>query len=112
MNIIVTDPGPARVITLSGSLDRDSAPKVRSQLDSILRTEGRKARLVLDLGGVSYISAAGLKTILHLIRETNRLDGRIVLCALGEYADEVLEATRTSYLVPVCPDIESALMEF
>jgi anti-sigma B factor antagonist len=107
-----TDSGPARVITLSGDLDPESIPQVRAGLDSVLREAQPKTRLVLDLSGVGYISAGGLKTILHLIREVNRLDGRLVLCGLGGYVAEALEATRISLLVPIRPDLETALREF
>ena len=112
MNISVTNPGPALVAALGGDLDQDSAPKVRARLDSILREAGPKARLVLDLAGVGHVSAGGVQTILHLAREINRLDGRLVLCGLGGYAAEILESARVTDLLPVSPDRESALKEF
>ena len=107
-----TDPGPARVVGLSGRFEPDSAAQLRDRLDRLLSRTGAKTRLVLDLGGVDYLPVEGLKTLLHLIRAVNRLDGRLVLCGLGEYAAEVLEGAGVSLLVPVSPDRESALQEF
>ena len=112
MIIRETDPGPARVISLQGDLNQEAAVQVRHRFDQVLRRAGRKARLVVDLAGVEYISAGGLKTILHLLREINRLDGRMVVCGLKEYPAEVFEATQVAALVSIRPDIPSALEEF
>ncbi len=112
MLISVTNPGPAQVVGLNGRLNQRSVPKVRSRLNSLLREVGAKARLVLDLQGVDYISAGGIQTILHLAREVNRLEGRLVLCGLGGYADDILKTARITDLLPVCPDQEAALREF
>ena len=112
MIVTETNPGPARVIGLAGRLDDDTADEVRRRLDSTLRKAGRKARLILDLSEVDYISAKGLKTIFHLAREINRLDGRLVVCGLGPNAAESFKVTHLSALVPICPNAKAALQEF
>ncbi len=112
MIISETNPGPARVIALKGGVDDDSAAQVRRRLEEILSRAGRKARLILDLGEADRLSAQGIRMILFLAREVNRLDGRLVVCGLSPNAADMFEASRLSDLVPICPDRKAALREF
>lgn len=112
MEFAESDRGSARVVTLSGRFEPDSAAELRTRLDGLLERAGPKPRLVLDLGGIEFLPAEAVKTLLHLIRSVNRLDGRLILCGLGDYAAEVLEGTGVSLLVPISPDRACALAEF
>ena len=65
--------GPDEVVlVVGGDLDLASAPQLSAALAGVLR-RGLGARVVLDLGGVGFIDAAGLGCI---VRAGNRLAGR------------------------------------
>ena len=60
---------------LSGKLDTESAPKLNAELAASL---GGITELVLDMTDLSYISSAGLRTLLSAQKMMNR-QGRMVL---------------------------------
>jgi anti-anti-sigma factor len=57
MNIATTQEGPTAVVRLTGRLDGEGALQLAETLDRLLR-EGRRS-VVLDMGGVSYLSSPG-----------------------------------------------------
>ena len=50
--------------------------------------------VVVDFRKVSYISSAGLRPLLNLVRRTRERGGRLVLCNLSPDVESVFEATR------------------
>ena len=70
---------------------------------------GEKA-LVMDLGGVDYISSAGLCTILILARKLNGSGGQLRFCCLKGMVQEVFSISREfNSLFPVFPSLTEAL---
>jgi anti-anti-sigma factor len=57
--------------------------------------------LLLDLGGVDLLSAAGLGELVTLHKRVRASGGRLVLCNVGERAYEVLRLARLTDLVEV-----------
>jgi len=53
-----------------------------------LAAAGEKA-IVIDMGGVEYISSAGLRVMLSLAKRTREIKGSLALCALGESVRQV-----------------------
>ena len=76
--IACVDDGPETRLALRGELDMLSAPLLARQIDAV---EGRKpARIVLDLGELSFMDVSGLRAILDAARSARR-DGRTVAVA-------------------------------
>jgi anti-anti-sigma factor len=72
--------------------------------------------VILDFQRVAYISSAGFRPLLSLLREVRTRGGRLILCGLQPDVQETFEVTRlisTSSSVPaafeVQPDIRSAV---
>ena len=59
---VVLEGGDPPVLALSGELDPASAPTLDAAVDAAL-AEGASA-LVMDLGGLSFIDSAGLRSLL------------------------------------------------
>jgi anti-sigma B factor antagonist len=79
------------VVGVSGEIDIASAPKLREELLGALRRHG--TRLVLDLGGVTFIDCAGINALLAA-RSHARLEGGWVRVArASRRADNVLMLT-------------------
>lgn len=95
--------GATLVWELSGSLDVASAPRLEDALEDAVATGD--LRLVVDLQGLEYVSSAGLRA---LLKAAKRL--RIALCTANGHVARVLEAGGIARLLPVRPDLESALL--
>jgi anti-anti-sigma factor len=54
--------GPVVEITLSGDLDAASAPRFQRELESA--AAGKPSRLVLRLGGLTYLASAGIRMLI------------------------------------------------
>jgi anti-anti-sigma factor len=57
--------------------------------------------LLLDLGGVDVLSAAGLGELVTLHRRVRASGGNLVLCNVGDRAYEVLELSRLTDVLDV-----------
>ena len=66
------------VLNVTGRLDAQKTTDFKKSLAQYL--SGRPSKLVLDLGGVTYISSAGLRELFLAARELQRGGGKLVVC--------------------------------
>jgi anti-sigma B factor antagonist len=78
------------VIGVMGDLDSRSAPSVQEQVLPSLPKDGR---ILLDLSGVSFVSSAGLRTMLLIYRQAQALNSSVALVGLSGEIRGVLSAT-------------------
>lgn len=81
MKIDITTADNISMATLTGELDGQSAPILENYILPLVHPQ---CQILLDMGGVSYISSIGLRALLLLHRETSSKKGRIVICCLTE----------------------------
>jgi len=79
------------VLRLDGELDTASAPTVEPHLRALTSTPGQ--RIVLDVGGVSFMSSAGVRLLQVALRTSRANGGEIALAAVGPPIQRVLEQT-------------------
>jgi len=66
------------VVEASGRIDSATAPELAAVFDEL--TEEGKCNLVFDMGGVDFISSAGLRVLINTQKTCQRLNrGRLVL---------------------------------
>jgi len=68
-----------------------------------------EARLLVDLGGVEYISSAGLRVFLMLARKVKEAGGRLVLCGMGASVRQVFDLAGFTALFAVEPSVEQGV---
>jgi anti-sigma B factor antagonist len=78
------------VATLDGELDGRAAPEVQDRLTRLVDTSHR---LLIDMTGVSYMSSAGLRTMLLLYRQAQCTDCLVALLGLSEDLRSLMAAT-------------------
>jgi anti-sigma B factor antagonist len=78
------------LISLAGSLDSRSAPAAQ---ESILPSLPEDGRVLLDLSDVTFVSSAGLRTMLLIYRQAQCVDTTVALVGLSDQLREVLSAT-------------------
>jgi anti-anti-sigma factor len=95
------------VVGLTGRLDTTSAPAFDAQLEPVLAEP--RPHILLDLAQVAYISSAGLRSILQLVKHASAHGGRVALCAAPPHIQEVIEISGFPTLLDLYPDRTSAL---
>jgi len=101
--------GNAIVIKVSGRMDAVTAPEFESECDS--RLEKGERFFVVDLGGLEYISSAGLRSILSTAKKLKAAQGSIHFCNLSGMVQEVFTISGFSTMFPVHGTLEEALAQ-
>lgn len=103
--------GGVTVLTVSGRVTLgDESIQMRTKIKELL-AQGKK-RLVLDLGGVSYIDSAGLGTLVAAYTSTRSSGGDIKLANITEKFDELLSITKLLTVFSVYKSVDEALKSF
>jgi anti-anti-sigma factor len=101
--------GELLLITISGRLDTNTAPEFDAKVAPLLAQPN--PRIVIDLSAVSYISSAGLRSILQLVKHTAAHGGRVGLYGAPSHIVEVIEISGFPALLDLYPDRESAIAD-
>jgi anti-sigma B factor antagonist len=107
MQIFTTKESDNLVLEVKGRLDAVTSPKLEEE-GRVWIDRGEKA-IIIDLGGVDYISSAGLRAILVLARRLNGSGGQIRFCGLRGMVQEVFSISGFTSLFPVFPTLPDAL---
>ena len=77
---------------MSGPLDNESAEPLFQSLNELIR-KGHH-RLMLDVSGVSYLSSAGISTLLKTYKQLSVIRGFFAVCEPSAQFAEVLRLTK------------------
>ncbi len=98
------------VFAISGRVDHDSAEDLKGGL--LAAAEGCRAdgdRLVIDLGGVEYISSVGLRTLMVAAKTVKAQAGVLVVANPTSVVREILEISRFNLVFTIYPSVAEAL---
>jgi len=97
------------VVEVSGRLDVTTAPLFDEQTAPLFAN--RCERVLLDLSAVSYISSAGLRSVLKIIKLCAASGGRVGIFGVSSHILEIIEISGFQALLDTYPDRETALKE-
>ena len=83
--------GRVVVVTARGRLDGSTSQAFSARLETLAK--GSEPRLVVDFSGIDFVSSAGLRVVLSLLKRVKAANGMLALCALQAPVKEVLEIT-------------------
>jgi len=106
MEISEASSGGAHIVSLKGRLDTRTAPDVEARLTALL---GTGAHVVADLGGVSYISSAGLRVLLKVAKQARMTEARFALAAPQVPVREVLEISGFDKVLGIHATVDAAM---
>ena len=92
---------------IQGRLDLQGAAVLESYAQQ--RLSAGDLRLVLDLGGVDYISSAGLRALLVVAKKVQAANGHLALCALTPMVLNVMTISGFQQLLKICTTQEEAI---
>ena len=61
---------------------------------------------------MEYLSSAGLRVILGVVKAIKQMEGNMVLCALNPIIGEIFEVSGFDSLIPIRDSVEEGLKEF
>ena len=70
---------------------------------------GADRDVIIDASGVTYMSTAGLRVLLHLWQDLKKEDRTLHICALKSYIQQVFEIIGFNQIIPNHADVAAAL---
>lgn len=107
MKMYVNDENGIVTLKITGRLDAESSILAEKQVRDIL--DGGNTRILFEFSELDYISSAGLRVILMTIKELRAKDGKVVLCSLNEYVQEVFDVSNFASIIPITPSPEEGI---
>lgn len=107
VNIDRVQVGDKVVLRVAGRMDVESANQFEPACEACI-SEGF-AKLVVDLGDLTYISSLGLRSFVTVAQKLKDKGGELRLCRLTGLVRQVFEITRLTQLFPLHDSVESAL---
>ena len=89
LSIAVESMPRVELVTVNGRIDSSSAGDFEKQLEDITNTN--RYNLILNLAGVSYMSSAGLRTLVKVKKACSRGRGDLRLSQPSSRVQEVLD---------------------
>lgn len=105
-----TRPGDGvAIFELSGEVDMHSAPALRAQLASPEGANPGPGRVIVDLGGVTFLDSTGVGALVGAFRLHRDAGGSLVFCHAQERVRRVFEITGLLDHLPLYPTRDAAL---
>lgn len=95
------------VVLMDGEIDSKTAPEAQSIL---LPFVGKHSRIVMDLSKVTFMSSAGLRTMLLIYRHVTAQNGKVALVGLSEQIKDTMDATGFLDFFELCATVDAAVV--
>ena len=107
LNIRTSSQGRALILHLQGRLDATTAQAFDRACQTALADPNQS--LIIDMHELSYVSSAGLRSILILHKTCAQQPCGLHFCALQESVAEVFEVSAFDRILSIYPTLEEAL---
>ena len=104
----VRSQGDATIVELSGDVDLDSSPKVRSVL---LESVREKRCVLVEMSEVSYIDSSGVASLVEAYQSARRDSTPFALVAVSDAAMRVLELARLDQVFAIHESVSDAIAD-
>jgi anti-anti-sigma factor len=97
-------PDAPRVVALAGKLDANSQIAAERFLEDLVATGAR--RVVLECSGLEFLSSAGVRPLLTLVKRVKPLGGGVSVCAARPHVRQLLEFSGLKALLSISSTVE------
>lgn len=101
--------GDVVLATPVGRIDHAAAPALEANLMPLIDRDGGRLSVVLDFGGVDYISSVGLRVLMVAARHARARALRIGVSALQPLVSEIFAISRFDAVLDIYPTVRAAL---
>lgn len=98
--------GKVKIVGLRGRLDASSSPGVEKQLQALIQGEDR---LVLDFSELTYISSLGLRVLIVVAKNVQKVNGKLALAGLNDHIYEIFRIAHFTSIFSIYPSCEEAV---
>lgn len=106
IDIQVEQEGTVYIVKLSGRLDAASTPLVEKKLEKLQETS---TKLLIDFGGVHYLSSAGMRLLLSTSKKLKAKKGSIAFYGMGPEVMEIIKIAGFDRILPIFAKKDEAL---
>jgi len=99
--------GEVHVVTAQGRLDGIYSAAFANQVGELIT--GANPRILIDFSDIDYVTSAGLRAVLVLMKKAQASGGVFALCGVNEQVREVLAISGFAGLFSVHPGVPRAL---
>jgi anti-sigma B factor antagonist len=100
----------ATILSVTGSVDALTAGDLTNvMLDNL---KGKHNNLVVDLGGVEFMSSAGLRAIMIGLKESRQHGGDLRLADAQPGVEKILKMSGFTNILKTFPSVEEAISSF
>ena len=110
MEIFLKEENGVVCVTVKGRMEARLSPELERTIEAIL--EKGQTRLLFDLSSLEYLKSSVLRVILSTVKTLNHRKGRVVLCCLNGYVNEIFEVNRFKEIITIADSLESGLEAF
>ncbi|MDL4771311.1 MULTISPECIES: STAS domain-containing protein [Thermomonosporaceae] len=107
VDVLVIDGRRHTTVLLSGELDRLTAPEARRRLRAVVRAADRP--LVLDLSGVSFFDAAGMRTVSAAAEHCAARGTGLAVTGVRPFAAKMFRILGMHERITLCGSLDEAL---
>ncbi|WP_329201643.1 MULTISPECIES: STAS domain-containing protein [unclassified Streptomyces] len=100
--------GDLALAHVAGELDMATAPRLRAQALALI--EQGHQHLILDLEAVTFCDSSGFNALVGIYRCAKAAEGTLVLAAVPDRLERLLDLTGLSALLPAHPTAAHALV--
>ena len=90
------------VVTLSGDIDMRCSPDLRIAMKEVVQK--KIPQIVIDMSDVSYMDSSGVATLVEVLQQVKRYQGRLVLLGLHARVKSVFEIARLTDIFEIYGD--------
>lgn len=109
MKHVVERDGEVAVVSASGRLDFSAAAGFQALLEPLVAKDADARALIIDCGGLEYVSSAGLRVFLLAAKNAQRTGRYFAVCALEPAVREVFELSGFNRVIALHADRAAAL---
>ncbi|HEC03481.1 MAG TPA: anti-sigma factor antagonist [Phycisphaerales bacterium] len=102
--------GSATVVSFTDEkiLEEKDISELQNAIMSLIDSDAKKTKLILDFGNVRFLSSAVLGMLIRISKRVYEQEGRLKLCKLDPKIYEIFKITRLTKTFDIYSDVESA----
>lgn len=97
------------IISIIGAVDAVTGPELLKYFNEQI---SEQKNLIADLSQVEFISSAGLRALLLILKETRKIAGDLRLAAVHEKVYKVLKISGFVSFLKIYPDVAEAIKSY
>lgn len=110
MQINVEEKNGVTIFRMSGDIDINSSPDVKKSFDAAI--SGKKDKIVINLGEVSYVDSSGLATLVEILKNIRPYGGKMKITDLSPKVKGLFEITKLDKLFDIAGEEDEAVNSF